>query len=421
MDFLLPELGEGVYEAEAVRWLVEPGQDVRHGQPLLEVLTDKATMEVPAPFAGTIEALNLQPGQKTKVGEPILAYRPTESEGQDTSPSPGEKTPSPKETPTTKETPPPKKKPPLAPEPQTQPERVDAVPVKAAPTVRLMARKLGIDLQTVDGSGPQGRILIEDLAHALPAEGAGQAPAASRPAHPDFGTPGTRLPLAGLRRKMAETMVRSKSTIPHFGYVDECDVTDLVRLREQLKEAFAAKGRKLTYLPFFVKAVARALRDVPFVNASLEEDTQEIVLHEKCHVGIAAAAPQGLLVPIVRDADQSSLTRIAADIERLVDDARAGRSKLEDLKGATFTITSIGNLGGLFATPIIQPPQVGILAIGRIVKRPVYDDRGDLRPADMLYLSFSFDHRVLDGAIGTAFGNAVARHLRNPAALLLDD
>lgn len=410
MDFLLPELGEGVYEAEAVRWLVEPGQAVRHGQPLLEVLTDKATMEVPAPFAGTIEGLHLQPGQKTKVGDAVLTYRPKETNGADTAPSPAE--------PPTPASPP--KRPAPTVDRQTQPERSEGVPVKAAPTVRLMARKLGIDLQTIDGSGPQGRILIEDLAHALPAEGAGQAPAA-RPAPPDFGTPGTRLPLAGLRRKMAETMVRSKSTIPHFGYVDECDVTDLVRLREQLKETFAAKGRKLSYLPFFVKAVARALRDVPLVNASLEEDKEEIVLHEDCHVGIAAAAPQGLLVPVIRAADQASLSQVAADIERLVEDARAGRSKREDLKGATFTITSIGNLGGLFATPIIQPPQVGILGIGRIVKRPIYDDRGDLRPADMLYLSFSFDHRVLDGAIGTAFGNAVARHLKNPAALLLED
>lgn len=407
MDFLLPELGEGVYEAEAVRWLVEPGQAVRHGQPLLEVLTDKATMEVPAPFAGTIEALNLQPGQKTKVGDAILTYRPKETNGADTAPSPAEPSPPASQ---------PKRPSPTV-DRQPQPERAEGVPVKAAPTVRLMARKLGIDLQTVDGSGPQGRILIEDLAHALPTEGTGPAPAA----RPDFGTPGTRLPFAGLRRKMAETMVRSKSTIPHFGYVNECDVTDLVRLREQLKEAFADKGRKLTYLPFFVKAVARALRDVPLVNASLEEDKQEIVLHEDCHVGIAAAAPQGLLVPVVRAADRASLTQVAADIERLVEDARAGRSKLEDLKGATFTITSIGNLGGLFATPIIQPPQVGILGIGRIVKRPIYDDRGDLRPADMLYLSFSFDHRVLDGTVGTAFGNAVARHLKNPAALLLDD
>jgi pyruvate dehydrogenase E2 component (dihydrolipoamide acetyltransferase)/2-oxoisovalerate dehydrogenase E2 component (dihydrolipoyl transacylase) len=274
-----------------------------------------------------------------------------------------------------------------------------------------MARKLGVDLTHIHGTGPGGRILIEDLSPQVRA-----APAAP-PA--DFGTPGTRIKFAGVRRKIAEQMVLSKHTIPHYTYVDECDVTDLVKLREALKEPFAAKGAKITYLAFIAKAVALALKDVPIVNATLDEDKGEIVLHDQYHLGIAVATPNGLIVPVLRDADKKSMLEIAQEIERLSNDARLGKARLEDLRGATFTITSVGNLGGLFATPIVPPGQLGILGVAKIVKRPVYDEHGQIKPADMVYLSLSFDHRVLDGAVGAAFGNAVIKRLRNPAALLL--
>jgi pyruvate dehydrogenase E2 component (dihydrolipoamide acetyltransferase)/2-oxoisovalerate dehydrogenase E2 component (dihydrolipoyl transacylase) len=291
-----------------------------------------------------------------------------------------------------------------------------AVPtsVKAAPSVRLLARKLGIDLLQIHGSGPAGRILIDDLSHHL----GSAAKAAPTPAA-DFGTPGTRIKFAGLRRKIAEHMVLAKHTIPHYTYVDECDVSTLVALRESLKAPIARKGAKLTYLAFFVKAVVAALKEVPIVNASLDEKTEEIVLHDHYHIGIAVATPGGLIVPVVRDADKKGLLDIAGEIEKLSNDARQGKLKLEDLRGGTFTITSIGNIGGLFATPIINHPEVGILGVGKIVKRPVFDEHGHVKAADMIYLSFSFDHRVLDGAIGAAFGNAVIKHLQNPAAMLL--
>jgi pyruvate dehydrogenase E2 component (dihydrolipoamide acetyltransferase)/2-oxoisovalerate dehydrogenase E2 component (dihydrolipoyl transacylase) len=216
-------------------------------------------------------------------------------------------------------------------------------------------------------------------------------------------------------------MVRAKQVIPHYSYVDECDVTDLARLRESLKEPFAQAGVKLTYLAFCVKAVAAALKDVPIVNASLDDDAGEIVLHDRYHVGIAVATPNGLIVPVVRDAHRKDLMLVARDIDRLSADARAGKAKLEDLRGGTFTITSIGNVGGLFSTPVINHPEVGILGIGKIVKRPVFDAVGNVRPADMMYLSFSFDHRVVDGAVGAAFGNAVLRRLQAPGALLLPE
>ena len=419
MEFKLPELGEGVYEAEVVRWLVQSGQTVKPGQTLLEVLTDKATMEVPAPFAGVIQTLLIEPGEKIAIGQAILEYEdktgaaaklPSKSQNEDKTGA-AAKLASKSQS---------KAKTPIAGHAHS-PVRdngaaTNAAPIKAAPSVRLMARKLGIDLVQVRGSGPAGRILIDDLAQQV---SAAKAPAAAPTA--DYGKPGTRIKFAGLRRKIAEHMLQSKHTIPHYTYVDECDLTDLVSLRESLKESFAKKGAKLTYLAFFVKAVVAALKEVPIVNATLNEEAGEIVLHDQYHVGIAVATPAGLILPVVRDADKKNLLDVAKEIERLSHDARQGKAHLEDLRGGTFSITSIGNLGGLFATPIIPHPQLGILGVGKIVHRPVFDERGQIKPADMVYLSLSFDHRVLDGAIGAAFGNAVMRQLQNPARLLMGD
>jgi pyruvate dehydrogenase E2 component (dihydrolipoamide acetyltransferase)/2-oxoisovalerate dehydrogenase E2 component (dihydrolipoyl transacylase) len=292
--------------------------------------------------------------------------------------------------------------------------------VKAAPSVRHMARKLGVDLTTVAGSGPEGRILIEDLAPRVKPAGRDMPPSRPTPKF-DFGRPGTRVKLVGLRRRIAEHMVRAKKTIPHYSYIDEADVTDLVRLRASLKDVYLRAGVKLTYLAFFVKAVVKALKELPIVNASLDEEAGEIVLHDRYDVGIAVATPAGLIVPVVREADRKDLGTIARDIDRLSADARAGKSKPEDLRGSTFTVTSVGNIGGLISTPVINHPEVGILGIGKVVRRPVYDDAGQVRPAEMVYLSFSFDHRVVDGAVGAAFGNAVLRELQHPARLLLPE
>jgi len=287
--------------------------------------------------------------------------------------------------------------------------------------VRQLARKLGVDLTALHGSGPEGRVLVEDLAPALrrPAAEAEEAPPARRP--PDYGRPGTRVKLQGLRRTIAERMAQAKRTIPDYSYVDECDVTDLVKLRESLRPVYARAGVKLTYLAFFVKAAALALKDVPLVNASLDEASGEIVLHDRCDVGVAVATPAGLVVPVVREADKKDLGTIAREIERLGDAARAGRSKRDDLRGGTFTVTSVGNLGGLITTPIINPPEVGILGVGKIVKRPVFDAAGQVRPADVVYFSFTFEHRVVDGAVGAAFTNAIIRQLTNPAVMLVPE
>jgi 2-oxoisovalerate dehydrogenase E2 component (dihydrolipoyl transacylase) len=412
MDFLLPELGEGVYEAELVRWLVKPGDNVKRGQSLIEVMTDKATMEVPAPFAGTVTAQRAEPGALLKVGDVVLTYsggEPADSSAKQTrqrGDSEPRKLPARAKVAAKSEA------------PSGAGANGPELPVKAAPSVRYMARKLGIDINRVSGRGPQGRILIEDLGtQVAPAEESGAE--ASAPGKPDYGKPGTRVKLQGLRRLIAERMVQSKRTIPHYTYVDECDVTEMVRLRQALRDAAAGDNVKVTYLAFFVKAVAAALQEVPLVNATLDEAAGEIVLHDRYDIGVAVATPGGLIVPVVREADKKDLFQIAREIERLTAEARAGKAKLEDLRGSTFTITSIGGIGGLFATPIVNPPEVGILGIGKVVKRPVFDGAGQVKPADMVYLSLSFDHRVVDGAIGATFGNVIIKQMGIPVALLV--
>jgi pyruvate dehydrogenase E2 component (dihydrolipoamide acetyltransferase)/2-oxoisovalerate dehydrogenase E2 component (dihydrolipoyl transacylase) len=419
-------MGEGLFEVELVRWLVKPGDAVGRGQSLMEVMSDKATMEVPAPFAGTVTDTPAEPGSKIKVGQVVLRYDPA-GDGQPG----GERQPVP--TQRAGDVSPPSEVPATlhAPRGTDVPRSPNGHPVTsaqarlpvAAPSVRHLARKLGVDLARVRGTGPAGRVLIEDLAPFLnPKATPTEKPVArTESVGLDFGVAGTRVKLLGMRRKIAEHMVAAKRAIPDYSYIDECDLTELVRLRTQLKDTFGRAGVRLTYLPFFVKAAARALKDVPIVNCTYDESAEEMVLHDKYNIGVAVATPQGLIVPVVKDADRKDVAAIATEIDRLSADCRSGRPKLEDLKGGTFTVTSIGGIGGLISTPIINHPEVGIMGVGKVVRRPVYDAHGKLRPADLIYLSFTFDHRIVDGAIGAAFGNAVVKHLQNPASLLLPE
>ena len=404
MDFHLPPVGEGLIEVELVRWLVRAGDEVARGQGLMEVMSDKATMEVPAPFAGTIGELQASPGTKVQVGQTVLSFTPVNEAAlvaasangaMEAAPLKVERTIHSNGAPSGERLPP------------------------AAPSVRLLARKLNIDLARIRGSGPNGRILLDDLTPFF--KGTPDPAAAPKSPKADHGVPGTRVKFLGLRRKIAEHLVEATRRIPHYSYIDECDLTDLVRLRNQLREPFAKSGVRLTYLAFVVKAAARSLKDVPLVNASFDEEAGEIVLHDRYHVGIATATPGGLIVPVIKDADKKDIAGIAAEIEQLSADARAGKLRLDDLRGGTFTVTSVGGIGGLISTPIVNHPEVGILGIGKVVKRPVYDSHGRIHAADMIYLSFSFDHRIVDGAVGAAFGNAVIEHLRRPALLLLPE
>ena len=432
MDFPLPPVGEGLIEVELVRWLVRPGDAVARGQGLAEVMSDKATMEVPSPFAGTVSSLAATPGTKVKVGELFLTY---ESIGDVvTTPAPsrqasgGRQPPEGARTRTSTSSEARMADAPRSPSSSVTngPALVPGQSPPAAPSVRLLARKLGIELARVRGTGPGGRILIEDLAPYLrpkagPADHPIAAAAGTDTTKLDFGVAGTRRKLVGMRRRIAEHMVEAKHKIPHYSYIDECDLTDLVRLRSQLRDPLAKTGVKLTYLAFFVKAAARALRDIPIVNSTFDEPAGEVALLDHYNIGVAVAAPGGLIVPVVKDADKKDLLAIAMEIDRLSTDAKAGKSKLEDLKGGTFTVTSIGGIGGLISTPIINHPEVAIMGLGKVVKRPLYDANGNLKPHDIVYLSLSFDHRIVDGAIGAAFGNAVVRYLQAPALLLLPE
>ena len=422
MEFCLPDLGEGIVEAELVEWLVKPGDHVHRGQNVAEVMTDKATVELPSPVEGTIEKLLVEPGQHVNVGTVLATFESSDvvatsnplGSAQTNQPAPTVKTP----------------------QQVRHGNAIGTQRIVAAPSVRRMARQLGIDLTKVQGSGPGSRILINDVTAATkPGDRAATETSFSKAANgsgsvsSDQGEapkssvhrPGSRVPLVGLRRTIADRMVHATQTIPHFSYIDEVDLTEMVRLRESLREPMLARGIKLTYLSFVVKAAIAALKAVPQVNASLDADANEIILHDKYHIGIATDTPAGLMVPVVHHADKMDLPTLAAEIGRLTSAARQGKAKLDQLTGSTFTVTSTGGIGGLISTPIINEPAVGILGIGQVVQRPRFDSSGNVRAADVAYLSFSFDHRVVDGADGARFANVVIERLKNPAVLLLAD
>ncbi|MHB8861646.1 MAG: dihydrolipoamide acetyltransferase family protein [Pirellulaceae bacterium] len=417
MDYRLPELGEGVYEADFVEWRVRPGQEVTRGESLAEVTTDKALMELPAPFAGRIDSMTVEAGQTIEVGQVILHYTPAQGEPEE------ELIPN------------------ATASSDSQPhgeavrrrgasvravqsgdgeERASEI-VPAAPAVRRVAQALGIDLRDISPSGPAGRVLIDDLtAYVRSSQDREHTsrPQSTRSNAMDLGTPGERIKLQGVRRSIAEHMVVSKKTIPHFSYIDECNVTEMVALRNALKRPLYTENVKLTSLPFYVKAVVAGLKRVPLINSSLDDHSGEIVVHDVYHVGIATATAKGLVVPVIRHADRLNLADTAREIERLIRSARAGKLSRDELRGSTFTISSVGNIGGLVSTPIIHHPEVGIVAVGKVFRRPVYDDQGDIVPAQIAYLSFSFDHRVVDGSVGAIFANVVIGLLEHPRSLV---
>jgi len=417
MEFRVPELGEGVHEAELVEWLVGAGQSVRRGDGLAEIMTDKATIHLPAPFAGTIEALLAEPGETIEIGRPLLRYSPLAGNGArhalrvDGREKPGRR-PARQQLPSWETM------------GATRSSGADGdggsasrEVVRAAPAVRKMASAMDVDLNDVAGSGPDGRVLIDDLATFVRGRDCSAARPARGSAKPAVGTPGQRMPLQGLRRTIAEHMLTSKQRIPHYSYIDECDVSNMIALRNKLKRPLYSTGVKLTNLPFYVKAIVGALQQVPLINSSLDEQTGEIILHEHYHIGIATATSKGLIVPVIHDADKKNLAEISGDIERLIRAAQNGTISREDLQGSTFTISSLGHFGGLVSTPLLHYPEVGIVAIGKIFTRPTYNEQGDIVPAQIAYLSFSFDHRVVDGSVGAVFGNAVIQQLRHPHVL----
>ena len=419
VDFLLPDVGEGIHEAEIRRWLVSEGEIVQEFDPIVEVQTDKAVVELPAPVSGRIAQICVDVGSVARVGDVLVTL--DEGVGQGTQ-TPGVER--------VTRRPAAAARPPVA----TVAAATQALSGEGAastakplatPGVRHYARQHGIALRELRGTGPAGRIERSDIDNAIAArmgtEASGgaadrQAPAAVADARPPAST---RVPFRGLRRATAEHVVRSAFSAPHVTAFDDCEATALVALRNRWNEVLAAEERRVSYLPFLVKVVVSALRAYPYFNARLHEDAEEIELFPEYHIGIAVDTPEGLVVPVVRNADRLSLLETADEIARLTKGARNRTLTQQELRGSTFTITNMGPIGGMFATPLINFPEVAILAVHTIVRKPVVREE-QIVIRDMLTLSLSFDHRVIDGAASVRFMNHVKRLVENPELLMLE-
>ncbi|WP_411964847.1 2-oxo acid dehydrogenase subunit E2 [Haloferax sp. YSMS24] len=497
-EFKLPDVGEGVAEGELVTWHVAPGDEVTEDQVLAEVETDKALVDVPSPFNGTVKELLAEEGEMVPVGNVIITIQ---EDGEDDEAAVAEAE--------------------AEPETEAEPEPAETDDsgdtggrVFASPSVRRLARELGVELSTVEGSGPSGRVTEGDVraaaeaeeeeptddgprsieingqsattessdTTAAPAESADRDKTLAAPAtralakekgvdidavpatemrdgeafvspeavaqyadaqreaqaadaeavsaEPGAGTAtaeatetgpaaGERVPYKGVRKAIGDQMQRSKYTAPHVTHHDEVDVTELVELRSQLKPVAEEQETKLTYMPFVMKAVIAALKDFPYMNSQLDEENEEIVLRDEYNIGVAAATDAGLMVPVVHEADRKGMLQIADEMNELVQKARDRKISPGEMRGGTFTITNIGGIGGEYATPIINYPEVGILALGAIKDKPRVVD-GDIVPRKVLTLSLTFDHRIVDGATGARFTNRIKELLEDPKLLVLE-
>lgn len=413
--FKLPDLGEGVVEAEIVAWHVQPGQEVRVDQPLVEVMTDKATVTIPSGIDGRIVTTHGEVGQTVAVGSELVSF--------DTSPAPTIAAAATLE----EALAPPRQRTvviaqavPEEPATVPMPQRIVA-PVAAAvatplasPAVRRRAREMSVDLSNVAGSGPNGRITHGDIDVYLRTE---FAPAPSGPRRTP-GTHTTEVHLAGLRRRIAEKMVVSSSEIPHFTYIEEVDITELESLRDHLNRNRTDGQPKLTYLPFIMLSVTKALARFPQLNAHYEDKREVITRYEAVHLGIATQTDRGLCVPVVRHAEAMDLWQAAREMRRITEAARNQSISRADLSGSTFTVTSLGPMGGIAATPIINHPEVAILGINKAIERPVVH-KGQIAIRRMVNLSGSFDHRVVDGADGAIFIQCIKDYLEHPATIFI--
>jgi len=404
-EFRFPDVGEGIHEGRIVEWLVAEGEEVRVDQPFVKVETDKAVVDLPAPKAGKVLELRFRKGDTIRVGE-VLALFAVE----------GDEAPQP--TPSTR---PPAPALPAAPAPEVPAPSVPSRgKVLATPHTRALARKLGVDLASVVPTGKGGKVTDEDVRRAA----AAPAPAPPPPS-PVIGEAGEdpygpveRKPLSHLRKVIAEAMALSKRTSAHVTHVDEADVTDLYALHARLKPLAAREGVKLSLTAFFVKALAAMLKAHPLLNASFDGERGEIVLKRYIHMGLAVDTPEGLIVPVIRHADRKGLLEVAKEIEDLALRARERRLSLDELKGASFTLTNIGPIGGLIATPIIHQPEVAICAFFAAKERPVARD-GQVVVRRMMNVALTFDHRLIDGAEGARAAADLVRLLETPEFLLL--
>jgi len=440
--FPLPDIGEGVAEGEVVEWKVKEGDVVAEDDVLCEVMTDKATVEITSPLPGTVVSIMAAEGAVTPVGATLLTIEPAEGAHIPTVAQHGDHADEPVAAPT------PAAATAVAVAPAASPGAVSALEIErpdgqralATPYTRKVARTAGVDIDRIKGTGDVGRVTADDVeayvaalagapaatdAAAVPTAATAPAPAPS-PALAPINLPAiapgeseTRIPIKGVRKKIAEKMHISKSTAAHFTYVEELDVTDLVDMRRALKADAAEMGAKLTYLPFIMKAVSSALKRFPTLNGLTDDARQEFVVKHYQNFGIAVDTDNGLMVPVVKGVDHLTIVQLAAEITRVATDARDGKAKLADLQDGTFTITNAGNIGGLFATPVINYPEAAILGVHAIRKKPWVVD-GEIVIREIMYLSISIDHRMNDGATGAYFMNHVAALLQDPRRLMLE-
>jgi pyruvate dehydrogenase E2 component (dihydrolipoamide acetyltransferase) len=428
----MPDIGEGIHEGEIVKWFIKPGDKIQEDDVLCEIQNDKAVVEIPSPVEGTVLEVLIGEGTVATVGQVLVTfdapgYEDLQFKGDhgDEEPAQEEKVAAPTSAPTPAPAPAPQAV--AKPEVEVDPNRR----VIAMPSVRKHAREKGIDIRLVTGTGENGRVLKNDIDSFQNAGAAPQgtnAPAVEAPQAevttaatpiPQGEYPETREKMSGMRKAIAKAMVNSKHTAPHVTLMDEIDVTKLVTHRKKFKEVAAAKGIKLTFLPYIVKALTSALREFPALNTSLDDATSEIVHKHYYNIGIAADTEKGLLVPVVKDADRKSVFTISNEINELAGKARDGKLAPNEMKGASCTISNIGSAGGQWFTPVINHPEVAILGVGRIAEKPIVRN-GEIVAAPVLALSLSFDHRMIDGATAQHALNHIKRLLNDPELLLME-
>lgn len=448
MELKLPELGEGVHEGELVKWLVKPGDEVKHDHVLAEIMTDKATVELPSPFSGKVTEVLAKEGQTVHVGQVLLKFEGAggakTASASAAAPAP-EKKEAPKPSAPTKA--PTSHAPAMAAKPAagngggrsegSAPMLTLGGAVTAAPAARAFAREAGIDITQVSGSGPSGRVMKEDIEKFIGNGGAkstgGGATSAGTPkfvsgyaTRAGNQTPTeleTQIPFKGLRKKISEKMRQSKDHAAHFTYVEECDITNLVELRAKAKEIGTAAGVKVTYLPFIMKAMVAALKRYPMLNSELREEEGVIIQKNYYNIALSVQTDDGLMAPVVKDVGNKTILEIAADIEGLAARARTKKLTMDDNTGGTITLTNAGTIGGLFATPVINYPEVAILGFNKIFRKPVVKTIGgkeEIVIRDWTYFSISLDHRIVDGAVGAEFMKLFISYIENPALLVME-
>jgi 2-oxoisovalerate dehydrogenase E2 component (dihydrolipoyl transacylase) len=435
--FKMPDLGEGTVSAEVVAWHVKPGDLVQEDQVMCEVMTEKAAVEMPAPVTGRILSITGEPGDMVAVGSELVVFD-TDATSAAAGAAPAAKTPPP--APATPLTPPPAKAADKQPGQQPDKQQIAAAAsapspgangtgahkaggrIMASPASRRRAAEAGLDLSTVTGTGPAGRIAPGDIDSALAAGAARGAPPsmnarANTSREPRNGT--EEVKIIGLRRVIAERLTESARSIPQYSYVEECDVTRLEALRKHLNDRRPAAAPPLTFLPFIIAALARVLGKFPQCNALYDSARGVLVKHQAVHVGIATQTPQGLKVPVVRNAESRALHDLAAEIRRVSEAARNNKSPREELTGSTITVTSLGKLGGIASTPMINMPEVAIIGVNKAIDRAVVVD-GQVTVRLMMNLSSSFDHRFVDGYDAASMIQALKDLLEQPATIFID-